>query len=76
MNVWHKVDTRELGASRNAAYDGFVHLVPCSKAVLHELTVHCWCNPKARWPEDGHTIVVSHRDKRPGRRGEVSRCPE
>ena len=73
---WHKLDTREFGGSRNCSFDGFFHLVPKAMAVIHELDVRCWCNPKLRWPENGQTLVVSHRDKRPGRRGEVTRCPE
>jgi hypothetical protein len=76
VSVWHRVDTRELGGSRNCYLDGFLHIVPYSTMVIHQIDIRCWCNPKVRWPDSGHTLIVSHRDKRPGRRGEVSPCPE
>jgi hypothetical protein len=73
---WNRVDTREFGRNRNCAFDGFVHVYPRAMGTIHEMSLRCWCGPGARWPEDGKTVVVSHRDKRPGRRGEVSKCPE
>lgn len=76
QTLWNKVDTRTFGSNRKCAFDGFVHLIPRPMAVIHELDMRCWCRPKVRWPVDGRTLVVSHRDKRPGRRGEVSKCPE
>lgn len=41
--------------------DGFVHIIPLSALHKHWLATDCWCDPRVVWPEDGETIVVSHR---------------
>lgn len=54
------IDTRKMG-DVSFLLDGFVHVVPKRSYGVHCLSSQCWCEPRLVWPEDGETIVVSHR---------------
>lgn len=64
---WLPVDTRKLAHGDWRVFDGFLHLLPRALASIHVVDMHCWCDPKISWMEDGETILVSHRDKRPSK---------
>ena len=58
------IDTRKLGAI-SALMDGFLHIIPQRTADMHCLNTQCWCDPRLVWPENGDTVIVSHKHKRP-----------
>jgi len=54
------IDTRKLGPMA-PMMDGFVHIIPTAAVHKHWLASDCWCEPRLVWPENGETVVVSHR---------------
>lgn len=59
-----KIDTRDMGALSHLM-DGFLHIIPKRTADLHCLSTQCWCDPRLVWPENGETLIVSHKHRRP-----------
>ena len=58
------IDTRRLGKDRECILDGYVHVLPKAKVSKHVIDLSCWCEPRVAWPENGHTLIVSHRDRK------------
>ncbi len=59
---WLRIDTRDLGKNRDSKFDGFLHLIPKKNVRLHMVDTSCWCEPTLLWPENGDTLIVSHRN--------------
>ena len=58
------VDTRRFGAMAEFM-DGFVHIVPRRAFNDHWVQMDCWCDPRVVWSEEGGTLLVSHKHRKP-----------
>lgn len=63
---WKIIDTRRLGKDRSSPFDGFVHILPKALESIHVMGLRCWCSPRVIWSDEGETLLVSHKNKRPG----------